>query len=314
MNKLLLLALPLALAACTGQAPAEPPVATAEAANAQPEDAKPADAAKPIPPADPNAAVAFRAVGPIQAVGVLPTQHWVLHSAKDAKGQSIDALFVRANKPLTLDFKASQLSVGNACNAMSGAFKLSASKLVLEALASTKKACAEPGLAALDQAIGSRLTGELGLRMARGAAPMIELTNAAGDVMVFAGSETADSRYGGPGERIFLELSPDAKACAKDKNIVCVPMREIHYDDKGLKVGTPGPFVESDIQIEGFFPRPGVRSVLRVNRYPLKTPASNGSNYAYVLDMVVEVEAVQSAEPAAGKPAEDKVATPAKTP
>ncbi len=93
-----------------------------------------------------------------------------------------------------------------------------------------------------------------------------------------------------------------------------VPMREIHYDDKGLKVGTPGPFVESDIQIEGFFPRPGVRSVLRVNRYPLKTPASNGSNYAYVLDMVVEVEAVQSAEPAAGKPAEDKAAAPAKTP
>ena len=42
MNKLLLLALPLALAACTGQAPAEPPVATAEAANAQPENAKPA--------------------------------------------------------------------------------------------------------------------------------------------------------------------------------------------------------------------------------------------------------------------------------
>ena len=75
-------------------------------------------------------------------------------------------------------------------------------------------------------------------------------------------------------------------------------MREIHYDDKGLKMGTPGAYVETSTPIEGFAVRPGVRSVLRVNRFPLKTPAKDGSKFAYVLDMVVEVEVVKPTTPA----------------
>ena len=129
--------------------------------------------------------------------------------------------------------------------------------------------------------------------MAAGAAARLELTNSAGDVLVFAGNQTAETKYGGPGERVFLEISPDAKPCASDSKVLCAQMREIHYDGKGLKVGTPGPFVEFSTPIEGFAVRPGVRSVLRVNRFPLKTAGQDGSKFAYVLDMVVEVEVVK---------------------
>ena len=302
MKHLLLLALPLALAGCPSPHSAPNTTAKADASNrAAPAatPAAPAGSASPaLKPMDPNTHYAFHAAGPIQAVNVLPKQHWALTTATDAKGQRIDALFARADKPLTLNFTASTLSVDNACNVLNTSFKLTGSTIVTTDFASTMKACAEPKLAGLDQAASKRLTGALGLRMADGGSPMLELTNKAGDVLVFAGNQTAETKYGGPGERVFLEISPDAKPCANDKTTLCAQMREIHYDDKGLKMGTPGAYVETSTPIEGFAVRPGVRSVLRVNRFPLKTPAKDGSKFAYVLDMVVEVEVVKPTTPA----------------
>lgn len=313
MKKLLLLALPLALAGCPS--PKQPTAADSAApAAAAPENAAAETKPKTLKPMDPNASIPFRKASPIQAVNELPKQHWALQTAVDAKGQRIAALFARADKPLTLNFTASTLSVDNACNALHTGIKLSGSSIMAEAYASTMKACAEPALAALDQEVSKRLTGALEMRMAPGGSPMLELTNKVGDVLVFAGGQTAETKYGGPGERVFLEISPDAKPCANDKNILCVQMREIQYNEKGLKVGTPGPYQESSTLIEGFAVRPGVHSVLRVNRFPLKSPAKDGAKYAYVLDMVVEVDVVKptvsneaAAEagkaPAASKPA-----------
>lgn len=306
MKQLLLLALPLALAGCPSPQSPAPAATDAPAAAAPATPAAAATAATATPPAlkpmDPNTQQArFRSIGPIQAVNELPKQHWALQTAVDAHGKSIDALFARADKPLTLDFSASKLSIRNTCNAMTASFKLSGPNIVTDKFAGTLKAC-EPKLMAMDQAIGKRLTGSLGLRMASGSSAQLELTNADGDVLVFAGDQVDTGKYAGPAQRVFLEISPDAKPCADDGSILCVPMREIHYDDKGLKVGAPGPYVESRKQIEGFAVRPGVHSVVRVNRFPLKTPAKDGTKFADVLDMVVEVQVVKptvSAPPAA---------------
>ncbi|MDE2407953.1 MAG: META domain-containing protein [Xanthomonadaceae bacterium] len=308
MKQLLLLALPLVLAGCPS--PQHDASATSAASNTSAASSAPANpAAQPaLKPMDPNAQIPFSAVGPIQATNLLPRQHWALKTAVDAKGQPISALLVRADKPITLDFAGGRLSIDNACNKLSTAYKLSASNVVTEPFASTMMACADAKLAALDQAASQRLTGTLGMRMTSGGTALLELTNKAGDVLVFEGTQTAEAKYGGPGERVFLEISADAKPCADDKTVLCVPMREIKYDDKGLKMGTPGPFTESRTLIEGFAVRPGVHSVVRVNRFPLKTPAKDGSKFAYVLDMVVEVDVVKptgaavDGKPEAGKP------------
>lgn len=294
MKQLLLLALPLALAGCPGPQHATPAATDAPAAATPATPAEPAATTPPaLKPMNPNAQQAqFRSIGPIQAVNELPKQHWALQTAVDAHGQSIEALFARADKPLTLDFSASKLALSNTCNAMNASFKLSGPNIVIDKFAGTLKAC-EPKLMAMDQAIGKRLSGSLGLRMSRGGAPQLELTSSAGDVLVFAGGQTDANNYAGPAERVFLEISPDAEPCASDSKVLCAQMREIHYDDKGLKAGTPGPFVEFRTPIEGFAVRPGVRSVLRVNRFPLKTAGQDGSKFAYVLDMVVEVEVVK---------------------
>ena len=267
MKRLLLLALPLALAGCPK--PAEQTDAPAPVATAAPEA-----------PATPSA----------DAATLLPQYHWQLMNATDAQGKRIDALFARADKPLQLDFKDGRLGVANTCNRMGGTYTLSDTSLTIGRLTSTMMACTDNALMALDQEAGKRLEGTLKLAATPDEAARLTLTTATGDTLVFTGDPTAETRYGGPGERVFLEVAAETRPCSHplipDKQ--CLQVREIQYDDKGLKVGTPGAFQHFYDSIEGYTHEPGIRNVLRVDRYTVKNPPADASSSAYVLDMVVE--------------------------
>ena len=162
--------------------------------------------------------------------------------------------------------------------------------LLMALLASTLMACTDSALMALDQEVGKRLEGTLKLAATQDDAARLTLTTATGDTLVFTGDPTAETRYGGPGERVFLEVAAETKPCSHplipDKQ--CLQVREIQYDDKGLKVGTPGAFEHFYDSIEGYTHEPGIRNVLRVDRYTVKNPPADASSSAYVLDMVVE--------------------------
>lgn len=229
----------------------------------------------------------------LQATLTLTRYHWLLDDARDAAGKRIDALFVRADKPIQLDFNASTVSVGNACNTLSAHHTPSGDSLTIDPMATTLMACPDQALAALDREVGKRLQGKLAMQIEEGATPTLVLTNAAGDVLRFKGQATADTRYGGPGERMFLEVAAATKACSHPliPNMQCLQVREIKYDDNGLKVGTPGVFENFYSSIEGYTHQDGVRNVLRVHRYTVANPPADGSKYAYVLDMTVESDA-----------------------
>ncbi|MEG3050289.1 MAG: META and DUF4377 domain-containing protein [Thermomonas sp.] len=267
MSSLALL-LPLALAACTGT------MSTSE----------PAAPAAPEPPAPPVAPAAP------ELVAELPRFHWRLQDATAADGSRIEALFARADVPVQLDFDKGRLAVSNTCNRMGGSYALAAGTLTVGRMASTMMACTDAKLMALDGEVGKRLEGALSLALAAGAAPSLTLGNAAGDSLVFVGTPTPDTRYGGPGERVFLEVAAQTKPCSHPlmPNMQCLQTREITYDDKGLKVGTPGAFGNFYDQIEGYTHEAGVRNVLRLQRYTRKDVPADASKYAYVLDMVVE--------------------------
>jgi heat shock protein HslJ len=285
MKRLLLLALPALLAGCPKPQPAA--------------DATPPAASEPAKPAAAAAGkVEFAQVAMIRAAATLPKYHWRLTDARDAKGQRIDALFVRPEQPVQLDFKGAQLVVGNTCNRMSGSYELSGKEITIGKVASTMMACTDPKLMALDAEVGKRLAGKLGLRMSTGdAPPQLELKTAAGDVLVFASEETAETRHGSAGERVFLEVAAQTAPCSHPliPNMQCLQVREIKFDDKGLKVGTPGPFGNFYATIEGFTHEPGLRTVLRVDRYEIRNPPADAPSQAFVLDMVVESDA--SAKP-----------------
>ena len=265
MKRYLLLMLPLALAACTQPAQEATPAAV-EAAPAAPAAAL--DAAS------------------------LSTHYWQLADAKAADGTRIDALFVQADKPLQLDFADGRIAVANACNRMGGGYSLEGESLTIVRMASTMMACADPKLMALDGEIGKRLEGASKLTLLTGDTPTLTLANGAGDTLVFAGEPTAETRYGGPGERMFLEVAAHAKPCSHPliPDMQCLQVREVKYDDQGLKVGTPGEFGTFYDSIDGYTHEDGVRNVLRVERYTIENPPADGSRYAYVLDMVVESE------------------------
>ena len=121
------------------------------------------------------------------------------------------------------------------------------------------------------------------------------LTNAAGDRLVFHGTPTPATRFGGPAERVFLEVAPETQPCSHplipDKQ--CLQTREIVFGEDGLRVGEPGEWQNFYGEIEGFTHQTGTRNVLRLDRYTLANPPADGSAHAYVLDMVVESELVK---------------------
>lgn len=248
--------------------------------------------AKPLqePAAPPPPAIASAAID----ASALAAYHWQLTDARDAQGARIDALFVRVDKPLALDFRQDRIGVGNSCNNMGGAFRIEGDKLVVDRLASTMMACADPALAALDQAIGQRLEGRLSASLQH-APEKLTLASAGGDTLVFDGVPTAETRFGSPGERAFLEVAAQTMPCSHplipDKQ--CLQVREVSFDDKGLKTGTPGEFRNFYDDIEGYAHEPGVRNVLRVKRFKRDPVPADASSVVYVLDMVVESEIVK---------------------
>ena len=224
----------------------------------------------------------------------LARYHWRLEAADDAGGKRIDALFVRADQPLQLDFKDGRVGISNACNRIGGNYSVRGDVLVFGQLASTLMACADPKLMALDGEVTRRLEGPLSYSLAESEPPQLRLRNRAGDQLFFAAQPTAQTRFGGPGERMFLEVAAQTRPCAHplipDKQ--CLQVRELSYDAQGRKTGADAAFANFFDGIEGYTHQPGIRNVLRVDRYTRANPPADASRYVYVLDMVVESESV----------------------
>lgn len=224
----------------------------------------------------------------------LGAYHWQLRNATDSTGKRIDALFARPQRPLQLDFQDGRLGVANACNRIGGAYRVEQGRLQLGQMMQTLMACTDPALTGLDQAITQRLQDKPRIDLHGGEAPQLRLATEAGDTLDFAGVPTAETRYGGAGETLFLEVDPQTQPCAhpliRDKR--CLKVRERRYDANGVAAGDPGEWQLLYQDIEGYTHEPGIRNVLRVKRYAVKNPPADAPSQAYVLDMVVESESV----------------------
>lgn len=268
-----LLILPFALAACTH---AEPEPASPSAATTG--TAAPASSAKDID------------------ATVLTGYHWRLAEAVTASGgHRIGALFPRADPPLSLDFTDVGLSVSGGCNHVGAIYTVRSGRLNTNSLTQTLMAC-EPKLMQADDAISAVLAENPEIALESGATPTLTLRTAErdGKVLTFRGEPNATTRYGGPGETVFLEVAALTKPCRHpvipDKR--CLQIREIRYDSQGLKtaMGEWQNFYEG---IEGYAHESGIRNVLRVKRFKRKPAPADASSAVYVLDMVVESEVVR---------------------
>ena len=231
------------------------------------------------------------------ALQALDDYRWELRDARNASGQAITALTDKPGAPLALRFDADTGQVGllNGCNQMGAAVTSKGAALEVGDITSTLMACADDRLMRFDAVAAKALHGRQTWSLREMDPPTLTLTNAAGDVLVFAGERTAETRYGGPGETVFLEVAAQTTPChhplIPDKQ--CLQVRELRYDDRGIRTGTPGDFKYFYDQIEGYTHQPGIRNVLRVKRYTGPNPPADASNLAWVLDMVVESETVK---------------------
>jgi len=225
-------------------------------------------------------------------VRALQDHHWTLQSASDAAGGPIEAL-LPAGHPIVMSFIDARLSIRGACNQMNGSWRLSPqTQLAIGRLAATMKAC-EPALMAADSALSAALEQPLGVEVTRGATPSLRLSTTAQQTLTFSGQPTLRSQYGAP-KRLFLEVAAHTVDCKLPSGAMgsCLQVREVRFDDKGLRQGPPGPWRPFAERIEGYTHSPGVRNVLRVDRYQRKPAAAGEAAAVYVLDLMVESETV----------------------
>lgn len=271
MNRKLTLLLPLALlaAACSNT----------PAPSAGDDDHAPAPAATQPALADLNAQH-------------LEGQYWRLSEAADADGKRLEALFVEGQPPLSLTFRGDRFGLLNLCNSASGRYALKDGEITFEQPMQTLIGCMD-ARGEQEEAAKRALVGTSKVELA-GDGPLT-LRNARGDVLVFAPEPTAETRYGGEGETVFIEVAAQTKPCPhpliRDKQ--CLQTRQLRYDDNGIKQGSDGAFEHFYDDIEGYSHEDGVRNVLRVKRYTIANPPADGSSNAWVLDMVVESETVK---------------------
>lgn len=245
---------------------------------------------------DASATTPLASAGTLVDANKLAAYHWQLRDAVDRSGQRIQALFARPQQPLQLDFGAERLGVTHACNSIGGGFRIDNGRLVTGRLAQTMMACGDPAIAALDSAIGSRLESRPRIELPSGAEPRLRLSTDSGDTLDFAGEPTAETRYGGPGETVFLEVDSQTQPCPHPlmRDHRCLKVRERRYDANGLASGAPGEWQLFYQDIEGYTHEAGTRNVLRVKRYAIRNPPADAPSQAYVLDLVVESERVES--------------------
>lgn len=242
------------------------------------------------PAATGHAPVTANRAAPALGGAALSAYDWRLSEAVDGQGKSIAALRAGLEQPLRLSLSDTSLNLSGGCNAQFGGYALESGALTVQGLAGTMKACS-PELMRLDTEIAARLKGRLTAEVQGGAeAPRLRLTTAGGDVLVFTGMPTPETRYGGPGKIVFLEIAPERAACSHPliPDQRCLRVRERRYDASGV-IQLPAADWQLLYQpIEGYAHRDGEHTIVRVKQYTDPNPPADGSSQVYILDLVVQ--------------------------
>ncbi|MCH7395297.1 META and DUF4377 domain-containing protein [Acinetobacter dispersus] len=199
-------------------------------------------------------------------------------------------------RPIVLSFLANdRLSVDTGCNRLNTSWKIENGLIATGDGASTMMAC-EPALMAQEKFAGDLLQKRqiaFEVNATNPEQPTLVIADAKGQKYTFVGTMTPEAKYQSEAKTVFLEISPETKSCTGVAPQTCMQVREIKYDDKGLKTYADKNWSLYYGQIEGFEHNPQQRVIVRVKRFDIKNPAADQSSIADVLDMVVEQEIVK---------------------
>ena len=219
---------------------------------------------------------------------------WTLESATDNQNRPI-AMLPPKDQPVVLNFSGNRLSIQGPCNRFMGGYQINASRqLVVRAAGSTMMAC-DPALMSADSILSGILAKPLDVEINNGPSPRLQLRSASNGTLTFVGQATPEALYG-QGTIMFFEVAAQHVACEHPPapQTGCLQVREIHYDEQGLPVGTPGEWRPLYENIEGFTHKEGIRNVVRVKRFERNPVPAGVSPSLYVLDLIVQTEVVRA--------------------
>lgn len=195
--------------------------------------------------------------------------------------------------PITLGFSEQRLSIDAGCNMMGAAWDLNAAKITTQQMISTMKGC-NPELMKQESFAAAlfKTPVVIAIDTTNATQPILTIETATGQKYQFLGTQTAETRYQGQAETIFLEVAAETKPCTGVAPQQCLQVREIKYNESGVKANV-GEWQLFYGTIEGFEHDPKLRTVLRLKRFTLAHPAADQSKYAYVHDLTVEQELVK---------------------
>ena len=241
-------------------------------------------------------------IPPAQAAQQLQAYHWDLQAAFDAQGRPDTGWQLPGRAPARLSFQPDRLSVQGLCNGMGAGYTLvGGNGLTVGRAVATMRACPEPGLMALERRVAEQLPRVQRYELRPGTsrpAPVLVLHFSNGERWELAGTPTPAARHGSAGERLFLEVAPQRVRCNHPlmPQAMCLQVRELRFDERGVRQSA-GEWRVFQGEIEGYTHQPGVRNVLRVQRYALARDGrplpADAPSHAHVLDMVVEAERVR---------------------
>jgi len=229
-----------------------------------------------------------------QELGEMLEDHrWLLVDGTDAGNRRIDALFPDAERSFAFNFAGSRLHAQGGCNGFRGNFAIDADgRLDVSGTISTLMACPAPLMEA-DATLAALMAGPLETVLVRGVQPTLVLLTKAGDALVLTGELTPEARFGAP-TTVFLEVAAETVECeaSVSGDGLCLQVREISFDEQGLRVDTPSEWQAFTADIVGYQHQPGIRNVLRVKRFEPAAGPDMPQGPIYVLDLVVESEVV----------------------
>jgi heat shock protein HslJ len=246
------------------------------------------------PTTDSPAAIANADGGLLQ---ILQDHQWSLKSATDGQSQAIATLLPADAPPYVFTFSAANLNFQGGCNTFGGAYQINAQgQLQAGQIQSTMMAC-EPALMQADAALAALLAQPLQITIMWAAPPQLQLRTAAAETLVLEGRVTPEAVYG-PSTLIFLEVDARQLPCRNPRNTqtTCLQVREISFDEQGLRSAISGPWQPFYDEIEGYTHIPGQRNVLRVKRFDRDAASGNAAPAVFVLDLIVETEIVPQGE------------------
>ncbi|MCJ0929129.1 META and DUF4377 domain-containing protein [Acinetobacter lwoffii] len=227
-----------------------------------------------------------RAVAIIQqknADQILPAYHWELNRG--------------LKRPIVLSFDAQgRLSAVTGCNGLGTTWSVKNNIITTSEVVGTEMAC-DAALMEQERFVSQLLQKRdipFMLNVTDPNKPTLTLMAANGQTYEFIGKMTPETKYQGQAETIFLEIAPDTKPCTGVVQQSCLQVKEVKYDQNGLKTQVDKDWTLFYDQIEGFQHSPDERQIIRVKRFEIKNLAADQSKYAYVFDMAVEREVVKA--------------------